>query len=308
MDIVPLFCEIDEFCCRFEPWLGQYQVSQRQRRRASTMYLSEVRTILVLFHLLGYRNLKQFYTEYVTQHLRWAFPRLVSSGALWARFVELQGAALLPLCAYLRTRQGRCTGISFIDATTLAVCHNRRIPTHRVFAPQAARGKGSLGWFYGFKLHLVVNDEGALLRCCLTPGNVDDRTPAPSLLDQLWGKLFADKGYLAQWLFDALFAHDLQLVTKLKKIWTINCCLTWTNCSSVSVPSSNPSRTNSRIFPRLNIPAIGVSGTFSAISWRGLSLIPGTQPSLPWASAHSPWLCRTLLSNPLCRTHVTIDL
>lgn len=213
MDIVPLFCEIDEFCCHFEPWLAQYQVSQRQRRRASTMYLSEVMTILVLFHVLGYRNLKQFYTEYVTQHLRWAFPRLVS----YTRFVELQGAALLPLCAYLRTRQGHCTGISFIDSTALAVCHNRRIPTHRVFAQQAARGKGSLGWFYGFKLHLVVNDEGALLRCCLTPGNVDDRTPAPPLLAQLWGKVFADKGYLAQWLFDALFAHDLQLVTKLKK-------------------------------------------------------------------------------------------
>jgi transposase len=213
MDIVPLFCELDEFCCQFEPWLACHQLSQRQRQRRSTMYLSEVMTILVLFHLLGYRNLKQFYTEYVTQHLRWAFPRLVS----YTRFVELQGEALLPLCAYLRTRRGTCTGISFIDSTPLTVCHNRRIASHRVFADQAARGKGSLGWFYGFKLHLVVNDEGALLACCLTPGNVDDRTPAPALLRNLWGKLFADKGYLAQWLFDALFTHHLQLVTKLKK-------------------------------------------------------------------------------------------
>lgn len=213
MDIVTLFCEIDEFCCRFEPWMANQQLSVRQRQRASTMYTSEVMTILVLFHLLGYRNLKQFYTEYVTTHLRWAFPRLVS----YTRFVELQRTALVPLCGYLRTRQGPCTGISFLDSTKVVVCHNRRIPQHRVFAAQAARGKGSLGWFYGFKLHLVVNDEGALLNCCLTPGDVDDRQPAPALLEQLWGKLFADKGYIAQWLTDLLAEHDLHLITKVKK-------------------------------------------------------------------------------------------
>ena len=78
-------------------------------------------------------------------------------------------------------------------------------------------GKGSLGWFYGFKLHLVVNDEGELLNCCLTPGNVDDRQPAPALLEHLWGKLFADKGYIAQWLTDLLVEHKLHLITKVKK-------------------------------------------------------------------------------------------
>lgn len=213
MDIVALFCEIDEFCCRFEPWMASQQLGVRQRQRATTMYTSEVMTILVLFHQVGYRNLKHFYTDYVSTHLRWAFPRLVS----YNRFVELQRTALLPLCGYLRTRQGRCTGISFIDSTKLAVCHNRRIPQHRTFVAQAARGKGSLGWFYGFKLHLVVNDEGELLTCCLTPGNIDDRQPAPALLEQLWGKLFADKGYIAQWLTDLLAEHDLHLITKVKK-------------------------------------------------------------------------------------------
>lgn len=213
MDMVALFCEIDEFCCRFEPWMASQQLGVRQRQRPSTMYTSEVMTILVLFHQVGYRTLKQFYTDYVTTHLRWAFPRLVS----YTRFVELQRAALLPLCGYLRTRQGQCTGISFIDSTKLVVCHNRRIPQHCTFVEQAARGKGSLGWFYGFKLHLVVNDEGEFLNCRLTPGNVDDRQPAPALLEQLWGKLFADKGYIAQWLTDLLAEHDLHLITKLKK-------------------------------------------------------------------------------------------
>ncbi len=213
MDIVALFCEIDEFCCQYEAWIASQALSVRQRKRQSRMYPSEVMTILVLFHRMGYRNLKQFYTEYVHEQLRWAFPHQVS----YTRFVELQRDALLPLCAYLRTRQGQCTGISFIDSTPLAVCHNRRIARHRVLADVAARGKSSLGWFYGFKLHLVINDEGALLNCCLTPGNVDDRTPAPTLLQHLWGKLFADKGYLAQWLTDRLADHQLALVTKRRK-------------------------------------------------------------------------------------------
>ena len=159
MDIVPLFCDIDDFCQEFEPWMKAQMLTVRQRQRKPKMCLSEVMTILVLFHLLGYRNFKQFYLEYVCDHLDWAFPQAVS----YNRFVELQRDALLPMCAYLKTRMGRCTGISFLDSTSLAVCHNRRIYSHRVFEEWAMRGKTSVDWFYGFKLHLVVNDEGELL-------------------------------------------------------------------------------------------------------------------------------------------------
>lgn len=213
MDIVALFCDLDDFCQRFEPWMQAQMLSMRQRQRRSEMTLSEVMTILVLFHLLGYRTFKQFYCEYVCVHLRSEFPHLVS----YSRLVELQRAALLPLCAYLRQRKGRCTGISFMDSTSLAVCHNRRIHSHRVFAEIAARGKSSVDWFYGFKLHLVVNDEGELLAVCLTPGNTDDRAPVQELAAGLWGKLFADKGYISQLLFETLFDQNLQLVTKLKR-------------------------------------------------------------------------------------------
>lgn len=213
MDIVPLFCEIDDFCVGFEPvWRGQ-ALSVKQRQRSATMHLSEVLTILVWYHMIGYRDFKRYYTEYVQKELRWAFPRQVS----YTRFVELERDALVPLCAYLRTRLGRCTGIAFIDSTPLAVCHNRRIPSHRVFAEQAGRSQNSVGWFYGFKLHLVINDEGELLNWCLTPGNTDDRTPVGKLVKGLWGKLVGDKGYLSQPLFEMLFAQHLQFITKLRK-------------------------------------------------------------------------------------------
>ncbi|MCC6454761.1 MAG: IS982 family transposase [Caldilineaceae bacterium] len=213
MDIVTLFCEIDDFCTQLEPWLQAHLLPVRQRKRGSQMHLSEVMTILVWFHVVGYRNFKQFYLHEVGKHLRAEFPHLVS----YNRFIELQRDALLPLCIYLRQRFGDCTGISFIDSTTLAVCHNRRIHSHQVFKDEAARGKSSVGWFYGFKLHLVVNDAGELLACCLTAGNVDDRVPVPQLVKDLFGKLFGDKGYLSQPLCEQLLEQELHLITKLRR-------------------------------------------------------------------------------------------
>jgi len=149
----------------------------------------------------------------VIKHYAGAFPKLTS----YNRFVELQRDALIPLWCYLHTRFGDCTGISFVDATTLSVCHNLRIPQHKVFADCAERGKSSMDWFYGFKLHLVINECGELLGCYLTPGNVDDRVPVPRMVAELWGKLFGDRGYISQALTALLQAQDLHLVTKIKK-------------------------------------------------------------------------------------------
>jgi hypothetical protein len=215
MDILPLFCDIDDFCLLFEPaWRRRLLASGAVRRqKPGSLSLSEVMTILVLFHASGYRDLKTFYTRHVAEHLAGDFPRLVSYG----RFVELQREAMIPLWCYLRTRFGDCTGIAFVDATTLAVCHNLRIPQHKVFWDSARRGRSSMGWFYGFKLHLAINDRGELMGCYLTPGNVDDRRPVPHMVKDLWGKLFGDKGYISQPLSALLHARGLQLVTRLKK-------------------------------------------------------------------------------------------
>lgn len=214
MDILPVFCDIDDFCLFFEPfWKRRLLWSgHRQRDRAPRLCLSEVMTIIVLFHASSYRNFKAYYTEQVMKHYAGAFPHLVS----YQRFVELMPSALVPLCGYLQTRKGECSGISFIDSTSLAVCHNRRIHSHKVFAGCARRGKTSVDWFFGFKLHFIINDCGELLSLRLTPGNTDDRRAVPTMVKQLFGKLFGDKGYISQPLFETLYDDGVQLVTKLK--------------------------------------------------------------------------------------------
>ena len=150
-------------------------------------------TIVIGFHQSAYRNFKAFYLEQVWRHWHFAFPGLVS----YQRFIEWMPSTLLPLCAYLRHCFGKCTGISFIDSTSLKVCHNRRIAQHQVFK-ELARGKTAVDWFFGFKLHLVVNEHGELLNVMLTPGNTDDRQPVPKLLQRLVGKVFGDRGYISE--------------------------------------------------------------------------------------------------------------
>jgi hypothetical protein len=215
MDRLTIFCEIDDFCREFEPKLNQQLLADgtRQRIKPSKMSKSEVMTILVLFHRSGFRDLKRFYTKLVCKYWQKDFPNLLS----YNRFVELQRDSLVLLGAFMQTRLGKCSGISFIDSTKLTVCNNLRIEQNKVFRDVAKRGKTTTGWFYGFKIHLVVSDCGEILAWQITPGNVDDRKPVPTMAKRLWGKLFGDKGYLSKKLSDLLGEDNVQLITKLRR-------------------------------------------------------------------------------------------
>ena len=215
MSLLEIFCDVDDFCQAFLPqWRAQLLNEGRiKRKRKTRMSFSEIMTIMIYFHQSHYRDFKAYYEKQVMKHLRGEFPKLVS----YNRFVELMPRTLVPLVMYFQQRKGKCTGISFVDATSLAVCHNRRIARHKVFAGLASRGKTSMGWFFGFKLHLVVNDLGEILGFHLTPGNVDDRKPVPTLSKTLFGKLFADKGYISKDLFFQLLEQGVTLITSVRK-------------------------------------------------------------------------------------------
>ena len=216
--LVELFVAVDDFWIIFRPRWHEHLLAsgERQRIRASRLSESEVMTIVILFHQSHYRNFKAFYLEYVCRHLRREFPKLVS----YSRFVTLMPQMGMPLYVFLCLSIGRCTGISFVDSTPLAVCHNRRIARHRVFDGWAARGKTTMGWFYGFKLHLIVNHAGEIIAFTLTAGNVDDRAPIPELIQHVFGKLFGDKGYLSQPLRDELRDIGIELITSIRRNMT----------------------------------------------------------------------------------------
>ena len=180
-----------------------------------TLSKAEVMVIMILFHGSGYRCLKHFYLEHVTNHLRHLFPKLVS----YNRFVELEKEVAIPLALFIKKMLlGKCTGISFVDSTPLRVCKNQRIHIHRTFKGIAQRGKCSMGWFFGFKLHLICNEKGEVLNFMITPGDVDDRKPLEykAFVEFLYGKLVGDKGYIGKELFQRLFVDGIQLITKLK--------------------------------------------------------------------------------------------
>lgn len=219
--ITEIFCMADDFCHIYDRFLkvnGLAPVrdkSKRRYHRDSMLSDSEVITIMILFHLCGYKCLKHFYLNEVRKNMTGLFPATVS----YNRFVELERKVAVPFVLFVkRCCMGACTGISFVDSTALRVCKNQRIHLHKVFRGLAQRGQCSMGWFYGFKLHLICNEKGELLNFMLTPGNVDDREPLrnKSFIEQIFGKLVGDKGYISKDLFSKLFIDGIQLITKLK--------------------------------------------------------------------------------------------
>lgn len=216
--VTELFCMADDFCKFFDAMMKKYTLKSDNKRayhRDSTMSKSEIMLIMILFHDSGYRCLKHFYVEKVCKHLRHLFPKVVS----YNRFVELEKQVAVPLALFIKkVLLGKCTGISFVDSTPLRVCRNQRIHIHKVFKGIAQRGKCSMGWFFGFKLHLICNEKGEVLNFIITPGDVDDRKPLEykAFVEFIYGKLVGDKGYIGKNLFQRLFVNGIQLITKLK--------------------------------------------------------------------------------------------
>lgn len=215
MNLIELYCDVDDFFKVFlKRWNKQLISSGEKRRlRLSRLSISEIVTILIFFHASRFRDFKHYYLLQICGELREYFPQVLS----YNRFVALIPTVIVPLCAYLQSRRRTTKGISFVDSTSIIVCHNKRIYGHKVFKNFAKLGKTTKGWFYGFKLHLICNHEGALVDCKITTGNIDDREPVPDLARNIFGKLFGDKGYISQTLFEKLLERGLKLVTGLKK-------------------------------------------------------------------------------------------
>jgi hypothetical protein len=213
--LVELYCDVDDFCSAFLPAWQQtlLESGERKRHRACRMSASEIMTIIIAFHMSHYRDFKNYYQGLVARNHRHDFPNLLS----YNRFIEMMPTVLVPLSAYFAHIKTAPTGLEFIDSTSIKVCHNLRIPRHRVFDGIAKRGKGTMGWFYGFKLHLVVNHLGGIVAATVTAANVDDRKPVPQLAKELPDRLYADKGYISKALTQSLADDGITLITGVRK-------------------------------------------------------------------------------------------
>lgn len=218
--VTEFFVEMDDFCIEFASQLENRPLledsSANRRNRKGKLSDSEMMSIYLLFHFGQFTNFKHFYNQYVCRHLTDLFPCLTS----YERFNARQDRILLPLMLYLKYRGlGKSGGINYIDSTLLRVCHAKREKQHRVFKGIAAKGKSTMGWFFGFKLHLIINDKGELLSFYLTKGNVDDRDIElmTAMIKEVFGKLFGDKGYISKALAELLFQDGIQLITKVRK-------------------------------------------------------------------------------------------
>lgn len=212
--VTDIFCIVDEFCQNFKQNTESFILGNKPKR-PPVMSDSEVICILILFHLGGFRCLKHFYIFYVQKHMQSEFPSTVS----YNRFVELNGKVVMPMTLFLKTCcLGDCSGISFVDSTPIRVCKNKRIKRNKVFKGIAEVGKSTMGWFYGFKLHIFINDKGEILNFAITQANVDDRESLKNegFLKAVFGKLFADKGYISEKLTNILFVSGIHLVTSIR--------------------------------------------------------------------------------------------
>jgi hypothetical protein len=215
--LTSIFCEIDDFCKELEKNMPDQKLltgpSKGKRGPACCLSVSEIMTIQVLFQMIGWRNFKTFYVGFLQKYWKEYFPKLPS----YQRFVELMHRAIYPLTLFVQFKGGKKTGIYYIDGSCLPVCNIKRSKRNKVFNEIAQYGKTSVGWFFGLKIHLVINNLGELIAFKITRGNVSDSTVAKPLLSSLEGLAFGDKGYIGKKLFDELFKKGLKLITRKRK-------------------------------------------------------------------------------------------
>lgn len=211
--LVEIFVMCDDFCKKFQTY--HLENGLEMERPTQCMSESEMMSIIIFYHLSGFKCFKYYYTSIIQKTLKSYFPNTYS----YPHFVAMMKRVNYCLFAFLHACRASCMGSgNYIDATKLVVCHNKRIPGHKVFNGIAKRGKSSMGWFFGFKLHAVINNLGQLVVFTVTPGNVSDANPSmlDTLTKRLKGFLYGDAGYLSS-IAGSLSMRGLELITKVRE-------------------------------------------------------------------------------------------
>ena len=209
-----IFTVVDDFCKIYEDRLRHKLLrSNKQRNRTGKLSLAESLSIMIFYHFSPYKNFKTYYRHFIKNS------DLFRDPPCYERFIQIIPSLFLPLMFMMHYFSGKKTGIYYVDSTHFAVCKNIRISNHKTFASLAERGHSSIDWFYGFKLHIVINDKSEIFAVKITKGNRDDRKAFDdtAIKKDLHGKVYADKGYISKNLFAKLYRKGLTLITGIKR-------------------------------------------------------------------------------------------
>jgi hypothetical protein len=211
--LTELYCIIDDFGKLLEENLGEKKLlGSTKTRNVMTTTLSEIATITLFYHYSGYKDFKSYYEKHVKVYLKKDFP----SAPSYSRMIELKQDIFWFLALFVQAMAAPCTGISIVDSTSLEVCHSSRRYRHKTFKGLAQSGKTSVKWFFGFKMHMIINHLGQVVSFYITPGNVadNDKNVLEKLTQNIYGKLVADRGYLGR--FQDLYERGIILIHSIR--------------------------------------------------------------------------------------------
>ncbi|MEQ1144813.1 IS982 family transposase [Acinetobacter soli] len=211
IDSTELFCVINDFFLKFESiyWNFLKQNFRCSRVRPAQLSISEITFIAIWFKCSRFNTFKAFFTwlKEGKNHLFKYLPYYQSMIHLIKRH-ELALHAL-----HVALMKGQDTQYLWIDSTTLLVCKNQRIQRHKSLVQIASRGRSSMGWFYGCKLHIAMDQFGEIACSALSNGHVADIKMVEQLVAGLNGKLYGDRGYISQELKIRLKDRGIDLIT-----------------------------------------------------------------------------------------------
>jgi len=191
--IIKLYCILDDLHRLLEG-----RLLGRKDGRRSVLSDSACMTLAILRWKSGSLSWKSFYREVLPWYRRY-FPNLPDYQNFIAHIHRITPliTRLIPLLLQVAKSQGEHR-IYFIDSTPIPVCGTKRIEDNRTAGGLASRGKHSLGWFYGFKLHAVCDTEGRLVALTVTTGSTHDSIPVVDLVRELSGVLVGDAAYVGE--------------------------------------------------------------------------------------------------------------
>ncbi len=212
--LINIFCEVDDFCKQLKKEFPEYLIGKGKKNRRSKLSHSEIMTIAIFFHYSGFKNFKCYYLQCVLKNMDNDFKQIPS----YTRFIELkQSVAILLYLFLVLKRLSSCKGASIIDSFPVKACHVRRASSHKTNRTIASKGYSSTGWFYGTKVHLIIDLEGNIIDFHFTKGNIaDSNTKVISdITKNVFGKLVGDKGYIGK--AKMLAKKGIHLIHKVRK-------------------------------------------------------------------------------------------